>query len=930
MSGHANFIKIGSGNIPQPIINNVPVAGNVANTNGAGNVQGGSNPQPPEKKPPCAADFAGQLDVLFLKAAKSVAVGVDAKGVETAAQSAALPKATVKKLKSLAETAQKNIVKLDGFTGHDLAAAMVKKQDGTIDWKPKDAAAKALKAAQDSQVALSSAIADILGQARDAATQAALEEIMLQCDRRVSEIEMLVMQMSEIVEKGGDKVQEDADKLAGGKLSSFTSEGTLDKFDRGRALAALNTELKPLVDRLAGYAQGNAKSLTEADVTSCTQELNALKAKLSAAATSGKIEVGDKTVFCDRSMLAEASRLLDGVGDKIASMHRDIVTNTMVNFVEHSMPFLKGDIFSERFVEDLAKLRDYYDNVANLALFVRQMNVFRNAAMAFAKSPTPENKAALVSAAEACKDIDLSRAGDDLDQDFFASARPAPHASEEFKKALAKFKEEIAGSDGKQFIDGLKKIVKSNYKHLDIAVEQLLGLGKRLEAGPENKIYVSSWVLGAFRGEQTVSSLVEARVHGYNDSEIDARIDDANVAKSRKLGSGSFNTVTLVTLKDGSEWVFKPEMPGLLMAPHSSHFEGLSKSAQMTRINITVNDTADVLGLNDVMVTTKAGTHEGEFGMFMERAPGLPCSKYCSSGTKDVGAGKLSMVGIRTLDEEKFGKVVGRLMRQANRLQWFDIITGQGDRHNNNYMVDIDKETLDVTIKGIDNDASYGVLRTGLKTYTFPADSSAQRAFWQMLNKLGISSGRKNSFLATMLKDPGLTFHDDGTIDIDLDKVTNKRVVQGLLHICGMRNVGVPEEIDRDLYDKLMALAPDAPDGGAKRAAHLDSLATRLGADSDQYRVAVKRLDESIAHARKLMAAGKVYTAEQWETRDVQKSVAKVALKQESYPVGVPRPNATDMDAIKIRSDYVGCTNYAMRDLHKALTSSGYHKNWFK
>ena len=929
MSGHANFIKIGSGNIPQPIVNKVPDAGNVANANGSGNVQGGSNPQPPEQKPPCAADFAGQLDVLFLKAAKNVAVGVDAKGVETAAQSAALSKATVKNLKSLAETAQKSIVKLDGFTGHELAAAMVKKPDGTVEWKPKDAAAKALKAAQDSQVALSSAIAAVLGQASDAATQAALEEIMLQCDRRVAEIETLVMQMSEIVDKGGDKVQDEADKLVDGKLSSFTSGGALDKFDRSRALAALNTELKPLVDRLAGYAQCNAKSLTEADVASCTQELNVLKAKLSDVTASGKIEVGDKTVFCDRSMLAEASRLLDGVGDKIASMHRDIVKKTMVNFVENSMVFLKSDIFSERFEDDLAKLRDRHgDGVADLVLFVRQMNVFRNAARAYAKSPTPENKAALVSAAETCREMDRSGAVEDLDRRFFASARPAPGASEEFKTALAKFKEEVAGADGKQFVEDLKRIVGSNYGHVDIAVEQLLELGKRLEAGPESKIYVSSWVLGAFRGEQTVSSLVEARVHGYNDSEIDARIDDANVAKSRKLGSGSFNTVTVVKLKDDSEWVFKPEMPGRLMTRNSSHFEGLSKNAQVTRINIAVNETADVLGLNDVMVTTKAGTHEGQFGMFMERAPGVTGKKYCGSGTKDVGAGKLSMVDLRTLDEEKFGKVVGRMMRQANRLQWFDIITGQGDRHNDNYMIDIDKETLEVVMKGIDNDASYGVLRTGLKTYSFPAGSLAQKVFSQMLTSLAISSGRKKDFLAAFRDDPGLTFHDNGTIDIDLDKVANKRIVQGLSHFCGLRSVGVPEEIDRDLYDKLMALAPDAPDGGTKRAAHLDSLATRLGADSDQYKFAVKRLDESIAHARKLMSAGKVYAAEQWETRDVQKAVAKVALYQEPYPVGVPRPNANNMNAIKIRSDYVGCTNYAMRDFHKALTSSGYHKNW--
>ena len=67
--------------------------------------------------------------------------------------------------------------------------------------------------------------------------------------------------------------------------------------------------------------------------------------------------------------------------------------------------------------------------------------------------------------------------------------------------------------------------------------------------------------------------------------------------------------------------------------------------------------------------------------------------------------------------------------RAAHLIGQLDILTGQGDRHNDNYLVDIDKDTLEVTIKGIDNDASYGVLRTGLKKFFFPAGSAAQRWF---------------------------------------------------------------------------------------------------------------------------------------------------------------------------------------------------------
>ena len=45
MSGHANFLPIGT-NIPQPIINNVPaVDGNVNAANNVNNVPGGEAPQ---------------------------------------------------------------------------------------------------------------------------------------------------------------------------------------------------------------------------------------------------------------------------------------------------------------------------------------------------------------------------------------------------------------------------------------------------------------------------------------------------------------------------------------------------------------------------------------------------------------------------------------------------------------------------------------------------------------------------------------------------------------------------------------------------------------------------------------------------------------------------------------------------------------------
>ena len=183
-----------------------------------------------------------------------------------------------------------------------------------------------------------------------------------------------------------------------------------------------------------------------------------------------------------------------------------------------------------------------------------------------------------------------------------------------------------------------------------------------------------------------------------------------------------------------------------------------------------------------------------------------------------------------------------------------------------------------------------------------------------------------NKFLA----DAGIKVGADQTIVIDLDKIENKRLVQGLLHFAGLRSAAIPQEIDSELYDKLMSLASDAPDGGAARAAYLDSLAVQLGGDSEQYRAAVERLDGAIAHARQLKNDGKVYTAEQWETRDVQKSVAKAALKPAANRPDLPKPQGQTAAALKSKSDFMGSTNFIIRELYETLTKAGYYKKWFE
>ena len=277
------------------------------------------------------------------------------------------------------------------------------------------------------------------------------------------------------------------------------------------------------------------------------------------------------------------------------------------------------------------------------------------------------------------------------------------------------------------------------------------------------------------------------------------------------------------------------------------------------------------------------------------------------------------------------------MIRQQNRIQWFDMITGQGDRHANNYMVQVKKDDLSVTTKAIDNDASYGIIRQGLHKFRFEAGTAARvllgNVFTKVKNDALTSQGSKDLTKA-FRSDPGVKMDADGSIEFDLSKEgCNVQFLLGLLHGVGMRNVAPPEEIDRELYDNLIALAGDAPDGGKAHNEYLGSLAERLGRDSAQYRAAVSRLDESIEHARKLMRENQVYDALQWEDHEVQRSVAAPNLKNrdgelDTYGVALTNPAK---ESLSKNSRYVGYTNAFFRDFLEPLVTAegGRHSDWF-
>ena len=132
----------------------------------------------------------------------------------------------------------------------------------------------------------------------------------------------------------------------------------------------------------------------------------------------------------------------------------------------------------------------------------------------------------------------------------------------------------------------------------------------------------------------------------------------------------------------------------------------------------------------------------------------------------------------------------------------------------------------------------------------------------------------------------------------DLAKSKNPRLLKSLLKSCAMKNVAPPEEIDQQLYDKLMTLAKNAPDGGVARKNYLSSIAQRLGKSSEQYKAAVQRLDESIEYARKLETYG-----------------AKIKDKEQKIAAH--------------NGEFVGYSNTFFRDFYEVLIKGSPHEDWF-
>ena len=141
-------------------------------------------------------------------------------------------------------------------------------------------------------------------------------------------------------------------------------------------------------------------------------------------------------------------------------------------------------------------------------------------------------------------------------------------------------------------------------------------------------------------GEKELSNVVGAKALGFKPEDVDSATEESNIVSSRPLGAGAGGKTYLLTTKSGGELVFKPDLDGRLGLNEILLGQGdaYSDSQNTANLNLATQDTAKAFGCEDVVVKYSVGSHDGQFGSFMEKAKGVSGRKATVTITKTDGS----------------------------------------------------------------------------------------------------------------------------------------------------------------------------------------------------------------------------------------------------------------------------------------------------
>ena len=811
-----------------------------------------------------AKSVVRELDVLLLNAAGK-SVSADAvENVRTVCESlvdmGVLTEKEKSKLQSLAEDAQAKLKALDKFSSRDLAKALMQdKKTGETVWSKGffglSSAAKAVKSAIEAQQKLSEELGKfnnrLAGNAQvTPEKQEQFTELQFQCDRRASEIDSVVFRMYDLAQK--DVVNGAADDPQTKALLDATFKelmpreailmhGTAEAFEKLNE--TMGAQMRPLAEKLDAFAADGGKVLGKAELRSLLRDMATMKNALANVRANG-IEIthvgkdGNTYVTrteVDKSLLDGMEKVLDDAAQQIAHARKTAVTKAREAFLTELEKNLSpvdargnavlGGGGSDSCVTDLMIRRN--ELVRTLSMFVtgqKSMKAFDatiDACIAKFRQHMFENL-----------ENRLSQQGVD------------PSVAKDIAKTL-----------------GGLPIVKAQFKEMMASTAKLLNDNAGFELA-------TSDVRRIMLGETGLSNVIEAKALGFKPEDVDSATEESNIVSSRPLGAGAGGKTYLLTTKSGGELVFKPDLDSRIgMDDLLLGMGGAYRDSQKTaNLNLATQDTAKAFGCEDVVVKYSVGSHDGQFGSFMGKAKGVSGAEFSQKSAS--GGGGVPPSEMHTItDPAEQTKIKGSVAQKLNKLMWLDLITGQGDRHWSNYFVHIDPTTHEATVNAIDNDASFGENRIGLMKFAFDKEQTARytEELKNVCQKIH-GWGWKAEYESRVSQDPAIVRSGD-TMTIDLTKAQSHEAKMAVIQVLGLQSIALPEEIDQDFYEHLMAMDKDP----AKKQAYLDSIAPRISPDA--LRATEARLDEAIAHAKELAANGKVYGKTQWQNEDNLKAM---------------------------------------------------------
>ena len=856
-------------------------------SNGA---QKGAN-APAAQEPQGAGKMVSQLDVLLMKAAKVSTQSLDGKQVKKALEQlvkdGALSRDSLKLLTKTADTAATTLKALNKFTGRQLAEAFDQQGNFDATTKTGKAIAAAVKAQQDLSDLFAQLSKNLDAMSRhDAAIRKTnpqfkgvdtklfneVNDLRQLCDRRATEINHLVYQMKDFavhLAANGENADPNVVAILKAKVNELLPRQALAMHGTADALATVNEEvsqkLRPLAEKIDAFRRNPAATITKNEFIALQSDIATMKAALTDIRKNGVAVKGGRMVVA-KDIVSALEKEVAKAEELFKTARQEVAKKVLDNYVETAQSLLSEHVGYET--------QYGYDDKAHADVLDLRDDVFEAMDALVNAVQDPSKKQADIKALTK----DLCEKGSRL---MTAAQNTNPVGAPAAARLDAMFGR-FAGVGS--VILGITRIIDWMFD------------GDQTFTGAE--------AMGVFKGTISVSSVVEARARGLQDSDVDPANEDVNIASERQLGAGAAGKVYELTRHDGTQVVFKGETEsrtGLsaLSAGAANHY---AVDQMAVNLNFAAKKAAVALGMGDLIVDYSAGSHKGVFGFYMEKAKGVTVRSFAKGESSSAPGAGMSASEIKRLPANERRKILADIKRELNRLQWLDLVTGQADRHDSNYFIHVDKETHKVTIKGIDNDAGYSQYRTGAVKFAFDKD----RAF---LFKVKLSLAAKEINPANveveykhLLTDPSISVGTKGTLTVDASKIQNKAVFYALKGVTGAQTLAVPDKIDSETYEALMELK-----AGEKRDAYLDSIRPRLSDAS--FNAAVSRLDDVIARAEQLKAAGKVIEKDDWQ--NVQEEPRRTG------PLTVTKQNGQEKrigGEIAKFANNLSCPSYFARD----------------